>query len=246
MSLATPKSKPGTSSYSGTPKTSSELLRELEELSEETRARRAIRDAFYWITKCTATKDEQDLVANPYKPFPEEEYLRHLLLVFEQEPVLFLEKSRTMMASWLVSAWAAHKMFTRPATRVVFQSQDEDRAIHDVEYVKELWKNSLGALKQKWGHKHRNIDEPYNRFDLENGSSCVGIPGNPGRIRSEHPTIVVLDEAAHIVMGEESYNVSVATKAPHVIALSSANPGWFREMTEFAKPVDWPEYRGAG
>jgi len=72
----------------------------------------------------------------------------------------------------------------------------------------------------------------------------LGIPGNPDKIRSEHPTVVVLDEAAHIQEGERSYNVAAATRCLHLIALSSANPGWFRDATEFSLPVDWPDYPG--
>ena len=71
----------------------------------------------------------------------------------------------------------------------------------------------------------------------------IGIPGDPGKIRSEHPTIVVLDEGAHITEGEQSYNVAAATRCPHLVVLSSAWPGWFRDATEFATPVDWPNYR---
>jgi hypothetical protein len=51
----------------------------------------------------------------------------------------------------------------------------------------------------------------------------------------------VLDEAAYIE-SDANYNVAVATRCKQIIALSSANPGWFREHTEFAQPVEWPDY----
>lgn len=219
-----------------------QALREAELLSEEMMARRALKDCFYWLTECTKTKDEQD-EKDPLKPFPKREYLRVLVDVLEYEPVVFLEKSRTMMLSWMVSGWAAWKGFRHPATKVVFQSDDEDRAVHDVEYVKELWKNSLPALQRRWPHKHREIDEPYNAFYMANGSCFVGIPGNPKKVRSEHPSIYIMDEAAHIEQGEEAYNVAARTECPHLIALSSAAPGWFRDFTIGASPVDWPDYR---
>lgn len=205
-------------------------------------ARRAIRDPWFWMSRCTKTKDEQDL-ANPYKPFPENwPYFQPILMALENEPVLFLEKSRTVMASWLVSAWAAWKMFTRPAVKVVFQSEDEDRAVHDVEYVKVLWEQSLDSLKSRWPLDKPLDKQPYFHIEMANGSSAIAIPGNPDKIKSEHPTIVIMDEAAIIQRGEHSFNVSAATRCPHLIALSSANPGWFRQATEFAVPVDWPEY----
>jgi len=133
-------------------------------------------------------------------------------------------------------------MFTLPAVKVVFQSEDEDRAVHDIEYVKVLWEQSIQPLKNRWELAKEFDKHPYYKFELANGSSCIALPGNPDKIKSEHPTIVILDEAAIIVRGEHSYNVSIATRAPHVIALSSAWPGWFRNHTEFAAPVPWPDY----
>ncbi len=167
-----------------------------------------------------------------------------MLDVLENERETWIEKSRTMMCSWLVAAWAAHKAFTRPATCVVFQSQDEDRAVHDVEYCKVLWEQSDDMLRDEWELDKQLDKQSYHEFSLKNGSKMVALPGDPGKIRSEHPTIVVLDEAAHIERGEESYNVAAGTRTPYLVCLSSAAPGWFRDFTEFAKPVDWPDYRG--
>lgn len=193
------------------------------------------------MTECTETRDDQDKV-NPYKPFPRLPYLAPLLDVLDHEPVVFLEKSRTMMASWIVAAWAAHMAFTHPATCVVFQSEDEDRAVHDVEYCKVLWRRSLPMLKEQWKLSKEIEKQPYNEFRISNDSRLLGIPGDPDKLRSEHPTVVVLDEAAHITEGERSYNVAAATRCLHLVCLSSANPGWFRDATEFASPVEWPDY----
>lgn len=225
----------------------SELLTYAQELAAEAVARKAVEDPYFWLTECTKTKDEQDTTGDPFKPFPKRPYIEPLLDALENEPVLFLEKSRTMMASWTVSAWAAHRMFTRPATGVVFQSEDEDRAVHCVNYTKILWDQSLAELKARWP-TYRGKDpwiQPYNNFKMENGSWCLGIVGNPDKIRSQHPTIVVLDEACYITRGEESFNVAQATRCHHIVCLSSANPSWFRERTEFASPSNWPEYKSS-
>lgn len=198
-----------------------------------------LRDPFFWLTELTKTKDEQDL-DDPYKPFPKKEYIRLLLELFDAEPVTFLEKSRTMLCSWMVSGWAAHKGFTRPATATVFQSQDEDRSVHDVEYVKELWSNSPDWLKERWPLEKPIDKQPYNALYAANGSSWVAITGDPDKVRSKHPSIYILDEAAIIARGEESFNVGMAAKPLWVIALSSAKPGWFQLFTEDAVPEPWP------
>jgi hypothetical protein len=216
-------------------------LQLLLDAEQRLRCQLAIKDTHFWLTECTQTKDEQDKI-QPYKPFPRLPYLPYVLDVLNNEPVSFWEKSRTMMMSWIVSGRAAHMAFTHPATCVVFQSEDEDRAVHDVIYAKTLWENSPALLREQWPLSKPLDKQSYNEFNLANGSRMLGIPGNPDKIRSEHPTVVVLDEAAHIQEGERSYNVAAATRCLHLVALSSANPGWFREATEFSTPCDWPEY----
>ncbi|HXI85287.1 MAG TPA: hypothetical protein VNL17_14495 [Verrucomicrobiae bacterium] len=214
---------------------------EQEKLRDELTYRKLEKDALYWLTHHTKTKDEQDPV-NPYKPFPDKPYFKPIIEVLENESPVFLRKSRTMMISWLVSGWAAHKGFTKPATRVIFQSEDEDRAINDIEYVKQLWKNSDPWIRDRWPAR-KNVDlQPRDSFELANDSSFIALVGNPSKIRSFHPTIYVLDEAAHVEQGEESWNVAMATEALHMIGLSSVAPGWFQDVIEFATPVDWPKY----
>jgi len=209
-------------------------------LEGELKARRSLKDPYFWLTRCTETLDEQDK-ENPYKPFPQKEYIEFLIefLLRPEEQVIFIEKSRTMMASWTVSAVAAWTAFTRPGTCVVFQSKDESRAVHDVDYAKTLWRRSIPELRERWKLPKEIDSQPYTEFYLSNDSRLVGIPGDPEKIRSEHPTIVVLDEAAHIPEGERSFNVAAGTRCPKIIALSSANPGWFQEITEDAKPAPW-------
>lgn len=147
-----------------------------------------------------------------------------------------------MMASWTVAAWASHHAFTHPATKVVFQSEDEQRALKLIEYSRELWKNSMAELKQRWPLKKDLERQPGDVFTLANESQLIGIVGNPDKVRSEHPSIYILDEAAHVERGLESWNIAMATHAPHMIALSSAAPGWYSDLTEFAQPADWPVY----
>ena len=216
-------------------------LREAETISRELMVRRALEDKYYWFTQCTKTKDEQDL-QDPYKPFPDKDYIWYEMQYLDNwpKPVKALEKSRTMMASWGVSGWSAHLGFTHPAVCTVFQSQDERRAIHDVDYVKELWKNSDPELKDRWPLPKPVERQPATEFRLSNDSRWVALSRDPDAIRSEHPTIVVLDEAAHMVEGQESYDIAVASNPLHIILLSSAAEGWYEEFCEPAVPVDWP------
>lgn len=204
-------------------------------------ARLAVGDTFYWLRYCTKTKDEQDQ-RDPYKPFPDWPMFPHLFQMATHEPVWMIEKTRTVMLSWTVAAWSAHMAFNRPAVGVVFQSTDLARAVKVIKYVKELWRNSIDPLRDRWRLAKRLEDQPQDFLELAHGSWLKAIPGDPDNIRSEHPTIVILDEAAHMEQGDASYDIALATRCPHIGCLTSAAPGWFRDFTEFARPVDWPDY----
>lgn len=216
-------------------------LQEALRIEQALKSRVALKNAYFWATECTLTKDEQD-PETPYKPFPDKLYLKMTFDYLNQEPspVKWIKKSRTMLASWAVSAWSGHHGFTHPATCVAFQSRDERRALKCVEYVKELWKNSLEPLRAGWPLAKSLERQPDHSLELANGSKFLALTGDPDNIRSEHPTIVVLDEAAFMERGEESYNTALATQCLHMIVLSSANSGWFEDLIEQARPVPWP------
>lgn len=162
--------------------------------------------------------------------------------VLENEPVTFLEKSRTMMMSWFISGYCFHMMATQPATGVVIQSQDEDRAVHDIGNMKILWEQSDPELRDRWKLARPIEKQSYNYFELANGSWAIGIPGDPNKMRSKHPSIIFLDEAAFMARGMETYNIAVATRCPKIIANSSAEVGWFQDVCEAGRPIPWPDY----
>lgn len=185
--------------------------------------------------------DEQDSF-QPFKPFPERRYFQPLLEVLDNEPQVWIYKSRTMMATWLICGWAAHFAFTHPAAGVVFQSKDEDRAVHCVNCVKILWEHSPELLRTRWGLKKPLEKQAYNRMEMANRSYFIGIPGDPDKVRSAHPSIFIMDEAAIIPQGEESLNVAKGTRCPKTIILSSAYPGFMEEVYQTTAPAEWPEY----
>lgn len=216
--------------------------REAAVLIAELDARRSVRDPLYWLTRCTRTLDEQaaELGLEPYRPFPERPYFRPLIDLLVREPIVMLEKSRTMMASWLLAGWCAHMAFTAPGTRIVFQSRDEDRALKLVQYIRTLWEQSTPRLRQLWPLAKPLNRQRYDGLEIANGSSVVGIVGSPDKIRSEHPTVYVADEAAYMPEFEECWAAAAATRVPHLVALSSVQPSAFCDLIAGAEAADWP------
>ncbi len=209
-------------------------------LIQEQMARKAIADPFFWLTQCTRSKDEQARPGvDPYRPFPPLTYLllmmRFMLDFDEEESDLW--KSRTMMASWTASAISLWYAATHPATKVVIQSQDEDRAVHDVQNCKILWENSIERLKQKWPLAKSLDKQPYNKLELANGSTIIAIPGDPKKIKSEHPTIYFQDESAIMVDGERALNEAKAARCLKTVCVSSADVGWYADKVGGALPI---------
>jgi hypothetical protein len=226
------------------------LAQRVNELAQRKAALQALmgtRDAYYFLTRCTKTRDEQvEPGENPYKPFPDWNFFRIVIALIETERVLMIRKSRTVMLSWLISGWAAHYAFTHPATRVVFQSEDEDRAVNDVTYAKILWEQAIPVLQEQWplkkGSRKPTEDQAYNSFELANGSVLTGIVGNPLKVNSLHPTIYIADEAALMTRWSDAYASARATKCRYLICNSSALLGEYWDFIEPAIPSSWPDY----
>lgn len=216
-------------------------LREAAALLAELDVRRSQRDCLYWLTNCTRTKDEQaDIGVDPYRPFPDRPYFQPLIGLLDREPIMMLRKSRTMMASWLVAGWCTHLAATQPATRVVFQSADEEKAVKLVEYCRVLWEQSTPLLRTRWALARPMARQGYATLEFANGSAIIGIVGRADKVRSEHPTVYVADEAAFIPEFEASWAAAAATRAPHLIALSSVQPSEFCDLIADADACDWP------
>ena len=57
-----------------------------------------------WVQRHTRTRDshwKEAGASTPYRPFPEKDYFKPIVTEFAAEEVLFIEKSRDMMISWL-------------------------------------------------------------------------------------------------------------------------------------------------
>lgn len=223
-------------------------LREQEALRKHLLVQHSLMNPFFWLTEATKTKDEQHEKRKlpAFRPFPKSLYIKHLIDVFDKEtrPVVYVRKSRTMMGTWTMAGWTAWKIFTRPATTAVVMSLDWPRALKTVEYVKTLWDQSSPELKKRWPTlgDRPPFEQAAEHFQLASGSWIKAIPHDPGRVRSEHSTIVLMDEAAHIPRGEENFNVALHSRPMRLIALSSMATGWFHDKTADAVAVDWPEY----
>jgi hypothetical protein len=105
---------------------------------------------YYFLTRMALTKDEHD-DQQPYKPFPEKEYLR---LTAEEwwcptwDRRLLVEKSRQIMVSWLFAALFLWKCMTHKGQRCGLQSKKEEDADKLLERAFGVWERLPAVVRE--------------------------------------------------------------------------------------------------
>jgi hypothetical protein len=193
------------------------------------------------MRKWTKTWDEHDTL-NPFKPLPDYPYFDELHRLFSAENTLFIKKSRTMMATWWACGECMHYVMTLQPSSCIFWCPDQDRAEKCIEYCKVLYRQQDERLKALYPlpRKKKTVeDQAVYRLELGGGSWLEALPGkNPDKIRSEHPTIIAMDEAAFNPNGAEAYANALSTRPKKLVAFSSAYPSWFFDLMRPAVPCE--------
>lgn len=197
-------------------------------------------DPLVWLQHHTQTKDSHWREAGApscYRAFPDKPHFRPIVEAFQSEPVLFVEKSRDMMLSWLCVGLFTHAAMTIPGIEVLFQSQKEDKAFELVGYAKTLYLKQDESIKKAYPLK--KWKQPAGVLEFAHGSRIIGIPGGGDQIRSYHPWGLFQDEAAFMPEAGESYDHAVPV-CQKIVVVSSAGPGWFSEQCHSATDVFSP------
>lgn len=152
------------------------------------------------------------------------------------------DKSRTMMTSWWGVAEITHYVQTNPPAFGIFIAPDEDRAVKCIEYARVLWQQQDSLLKETYPLNRPLDRQLFKSLEWAHGGKLLALTGKgPDKIRGYHPTIVMFDEAAFIDRFAEAFSAASFTKAKKILAVTTANPGDFREMTRNWKeepPID--------
>ena len=193
----------------------------------------------YWLQNFTYTYDEQWEAHNqqPYRRFPRKPYFPWLFYRMATEKRLFIPKSREMMISWAVTGWATYAAQFHERTRVIIQSQKQDKANELVTgrgtpgYCRTLWEKQDEWLKDRYPLKGRVEDLPGDKLTYNHNSQVQGVPSGADQVRLYHPTIFIMDEAAHVDEAEASYDTANPV-CPQIILVSSAAPSWFGDVCE--------------
>jgi len=199
---------------------------------EKARVQTMIADPLIWLQQHTQTKDShwrEAGASSAYRPFPEKPYFRPIVETFQAEPVLFIEKSRDMMLSWLCVGLFTHAAMTIEGIEVLFQSQNEDKAFELVQYAKTLYSRQKPEIQRAFPLARSMRYMADGELVFAHGSRIIGIPGGGDQIRSYHPWGLFQDEAAFMPEAGEAYDNAVPV-CQKIVVLSSAGPGWFADV----------------
>lgn len=191
---------------------------------EAIRNERCKRDALYWAQTYTRTENphyrEQGLEFR--ERFPNKSYFRVLFDYLSAKKRIFVPKTREMVTSWSVMAYAAHQAQWFRA-EVVVQTDSEDKAKKLVGYAECLYRN-----QEPWLKVLHPLAGEASQLSLTwaEGGKVFGIPSGENKIRMYHPTLYIMDEAAFLPEAQQCYDAAQPV-AKQIIAISSAGPGWF-------------------
>lgn len=222
------------------------------------------RDAHAFVFGVVRTKDEHD-IRSPLKRFPDELALRATLddylvsgkllkpidarfsleagteMAFldhiQRSGILFIEKSRHVMATWLTCAYLLWRARSIPYQLILVQSKREEDVAALV-YDKEPDQARISFLEWSLPEELRLAKLPhagkYCHLYFPNGSHIWGIPEGGHIIRSHNPSVLFSDEAAFQPEFDKAYTAALPaiTHGGQLIVVSSAEVSEFQKLVE--------------
>lgn len=163
----------------------------------------------------------------PFTVFP---YIEPIVRTWLREKIIFIEKSRDMMVTWLIVTLYTWDTLFHNNRENIFQSDDSSKALDLVERGYFIWENQPAFLRDVHPATFSHGNTRGGIFKVPDLKSVIyGFPQGPDQIRQFHPSGVFQDEAAFQVEAEKAFTaVKPAIQAGgRFTAVSSANPGWF-------------------
>jgi hypothetical protein len=181
------------------------------------RSQIALRDPYYWLKYFTFTKDEHDPTYKA-KPLPDRAYIRLVARAWEEFNILFIEKSRQIMMTWLMVAldlWDAMSKYSR---NNLYQSKDQDDANDCISRARDIYDNAVEItypIIGQWLPQAKKIGNKTGTADKiefpSMKSQLVAIPGTGDAVRHNTSSTIFGDEMNHQQQFREAYEAGMPT-----------------------------------
>jgi hypothetical protein len=187
-------------------------------------------DAWAFLTECVFTLDQVDK-ENPIKLFPDKNYLRYFVKVWQRYPLLAVPKSRRMTMSWTEISLIVWDTIFNKGRNWAMVSKKEDDANELVMRAKfiidNIDRNKLPKeLLPKYQHKFCVLNFP------ELHSKIQGFPQGADQLRQFTFSGIFGDESAFWEQAQEFYSASFPTidGGGKMHLISSPAPGFFKKL----------------
>lgn len=177
-----------------------------------------------WFAHMAWTNDEAEQKTRPWK---DSAYVRDVITVFQNEPMVAIPKSRREFASWSCAGWIWYNARFHSNHACFFQSEIEDKAAYIVEHRCMFMENNITfpELRRAFRPIRTNKGLVGRLNYKKTGSYIWGIPQGADAIRSYTFSILVMDESEFQSEGRDALIAALPTveKNAQIILLSSSN-----------------------
>jgi hypothetical protein len=161
------------------------------------------------------------------------EYMAPIVEYWLRNPLCAVEKSRDMMATWLMVALHTWDVLFHEGRQHIFQSEDSSKSAELVKRAEVIFTFQPEFIKVQHPGKYSQGANRSGVFQVPTlGSEILGFPQGGGQIRQYHPSGLFQDEAAFQVEAADGFQaIKPAIQAGgRFTAISSANPSWFQTI----------------
>lgn len=183
-----------------------------------------IEDPWAWFLGELQTQDE---ATQAMLGWPDKDYLHDLVWVFNHEKAVFVPKSRRMMVSWTMAAWAVYNARYFPHHAIFVQSETEEKAAFITDkrcvFLEDHLREPMLRRKYKPIRTHQGL---IGRITYDGtGSYIWAIPQGDDVIRSFTFSILIMDESEFQPEGPKALVSALSTleKGAQLIVASTSN-----------------------
>lgn len=172
------------------------LVAQAEALTLEAKIKKAKENPYFFLTEFCYTQDEHwshKKLESPFNLIPRKQYIQDICDIFQTEDLIAIEKTRQMMASWIMCALALwYTMFTE-GRRTFIASKKEKDANALIDRIKIIYERLPQQLKDEYPRD----PEKYLETKWSKRSAVIqGIPQGPDQVRSYTSNLIIGDEAS--------------------------------------------------
>lgn len=158
------------------------------------------------------------------------EYVRPVARAWMSEPFMCIEKSRDMMATWMVVAFYTWETIFHEGRQNFFQSEDASKTYELVRRANFIYEHQPKWLRDQVTFRFTKGSSKAGLFEcIDRHSSIEGFAQGGDQIRQYHPSGLFLDEAAYQTKAQDAFTAvkPALQNGGRFTAVSSANPSYF-------------------